>query len=61
MAVPAAYLGEVSECQGFLMQCQLYFGVLPHKFSGDCAKIAFIISLLSRVTVDLVKSSNANH
>ncbi|KAK3547946.1 hypothetical protein QTP70_001321 [Hemibagrus guttatus] len=29
------------------MQCQLYFEMLPHQFSGDCAKIAFIISLLS--------------
>ncbi|KAK3546809.1 hypothetical protein QTP86_002918 [Hemibagrus guttatus] len=47
MVVPAAYSGELSECQGFLMQCQLYFEVLPHQFSGDQAKIAFIISLLS--------------
>ncbi|KAK3548971.1 hypothetical protein QTP70_022658 [Hemibagrus guttatus] len=47
MVVPAAYSGEVSECQGFLMQCQLYFEMLPHQFSGDRAKIAFIISLLS--------------
>ncbi|KAK3511510.1 hypothetical protein QTP70_008991 [Hemibagrus guttatus] len=43
MVITAAYSGEVSECQGFLM----YFEKLPHQFSGDCAKIAFIISLLS--------------
>ncbi|KAK3541743.1 hypothetical protein QTP86_002104 [Hemibagrus guttatus] len=47
MVVLAAYSGEVSECQGFLMQCQLYFEMLPHQFSGVHAKIAFIISLLS--------------
>ncbi|KAK3520536.1 hypothetical protein QTP70_025774 [Hemibagrus guttatus] len=29
------------------LECQLYFEMLPHQFSGDRAKIAFIISLLS--------------
>ncbi|KAK3553850.1 hypothetical protein QTP70_012501 [Hemibagrus guttatus] len=29
------------------IRCQLYFEMLPHKFSGDRVKIAFIISLLS--------------
>lgn len=38
---------EVSECPGFLMQCQLYFEVLPHKFPSDRTKIAFILSLLA--------------
>lgn len=38
---------EVSECPGFLMQCQLYFEVLPQQFPSDRTKIAFILSLLA--------------
>lgn len=46
MAKPALYSGEVLECPGFIMQCQLYFDVVPQQFPNDHAKIAFILSLL---------------
>ncbi|KAL0147670.1 hypothetical protein M9458_057027, partial [Cirrhinus mrigala] len=56
MAKPAAFSGEVSECSGFLLQCSLYFKMLPQQFINDHAKITFIISLLSGRARQLAQS-----
>ena len=47
MAQPATYTGEVEDCSGFLLQCSLYFEMQPQLFSTECARIAFMIYLLS--------------
>ncbi|KAK3569927.1 hypothetical protein QTP86_007483 [Hemibagrus guttatus] len=40
-------LQKEEELELLKVKCQLYFEMLPHQFSGDRVKIAFIISLLS--------------
>lgn len=46
MAHPTSISGEAVSCNGFLLQCSLYFELQPHQFTTEWAKVAFIISLL---------------
>uniref|UniRef100_A0A8C6PMZ4 Reverse transcriptase domain-containing protein n=1 Tax=Nothobranchius furzeri TaxID=105023 RepID=A0A8C6PMZ4_NOTFU len=38
--------GESSDCQSFLLQCNLAFGRSPDSFSSDTARISYVIGLL---------------
>ncbi len=46
MARPTSFSGEAVSCNGFLLQCSLYFELQSHQFTTERAKVAFIISLL---------------
>ncbi len=46
MARPTSFSGEVVTCNGFLLQCSLYFELQSHQFTTEWSKVAFIISLL---------------
>uniref|UniRef100_A0A9J8BKC9 DUF4939 domain-containing protein n=1 Tax=Cyprinus carpio carpio TaxID=630221 RepID=A0A9J8BKC9_CYPCA len=46
MVLPASYVGEPAGCGGFLFQLSLCIEEQPKKFSTDCTKVAFLISLL---------------
>ncbi len=47
MARPTSFSGEAVSCNGFLLQCSLYFELQSHQFTTERAKVAFIISLLN--------------
>ncbi len=47
MARPTSFSGEAVTCNGFLLQCSLYFELQSHQFTTERAKVAFIISLLT--------------
>ncbi len=47
MARPTSFSGEAVSCNGFLLQCSLYFELQSHQFTMERAKVAFIISLLN--------------
>ncbi len=47
MARPTNFSGEAVTCNGFLLQCSLYFELQSHQFTTERAKVAFIISLLT--------------
>lgn len=40
MARPATYTGEVEDCNGFLLQCSLYFEMQPSLFTTDRSRVA---------------------
>jgi len=42
------YGGDVGACGRFLLQCALVFDLQPWMYQEDCAKVAYITSLLSR-------------
>ncbi len=44
---PTSFSGEAVTCNGFLLQCSLYFKLQSHQFTTERAKVAFIISLLT--------------
>ena len=48
LATPEKYDGSPDGCDGFLVQCPLYFAHQPAAFSDDAARIAFSITLLRR-------------
>ncbi|KAL0157331.1 hypothetical protein M9458_048577, partial [Cirrhinus mrigala] len=52
MALPACYSGEAAKCNGFLLQCTLYFEMQPQRFPTERSKTAFITSLLSGRALD---------
>lgn len=47
MAQSVTSSGEVEGCSRFLLQCSLFFEMQPQLFTNDCAKITYIIFLLS--------------
>ncbi|KAL6485196.1 hypothetical protein MHYP_G00072410 [Metynnis hypsauchen] len=47
LSIPDKYDGTPDLCQGFLMQCSLYFSRAPTAFPSEDAKIAFVLSLLT--------------
>ncbi len=47
MARPTSFSGEAVICNGFLLQCSLYFELQSHQFTTERSKVAFIISLLT--------------
>ena len=49
---PKTYDGDLSQCLGFVTQCELLFCHNPSRFYLDNAKIAFIVSLLSGRALD---------
>lgn len=44
---PPCYSGEPTQCRSFLIQCEVVFSLQPSTYSGDRARIAYVISLLS--------------
>ena len=46
LATPEKFDGSPDGCDGFLVQCSLYFAHQPAAFSDDGARIAFVITLL---------------
>ncbi len=46
MAMPVSYVGDAAKCGDFLLQVALYIEMQPQKFSTECTKAAFLISLL---------------
>uniref|UniRef100_A0A671NU31 DUF4939 domain-containing protein n=1 Tax=Sinocyclocheilus anshuiensis TaxID=1608454 RepID=A0A671NU31_9TELE len=47
MALPASYAGDAAVCGGFLLQVDLFLEMQPQKFTTECSKVAFLISLLN--------------
>ncbi len=47
MGRPTSFSGEAVSCNGFLLQCSLYFELQSHQFTTEWAKVEFIISLLN--------------
>ena len=47
LPAPEPYDGDLSQCLGFITQCEFIFNHNPSRFFMDDAKIAFIVSLLS--------------
>uniref|UniRef100_A0A8C1V7E1 Uncharacterized protein n=1 Tax=Cyprinus carpio TaxID=7962 RepID=A0A8C1V7E1_CYPCA len=47
MAMPASYAGDADERGGFLLQVALFIEMQLHKFTMECSKVAFLISLLN--------------
>ncbi len=48
MARPTSFSGEAVSCNGFLLQCSLYFELQSHQFATERAKVAFISLLNGR-------------
>ncbi len=48
MAHPTSFSGEAVSCNGFLLQCSLYFELQSHQFATERAKVAFISLLNGR-------------
>lgn len=44
---PPCYSGEPTQCRSFLTQCEVVFSLQSSTYSGDRARIAYIISLIS--------------
>lgn len=44
---PPVYAGESTQCRSFIIQCEVVFSLQPRTYSSDCAKVAFVISLLT--------------
>ncbi|KAI2666981.1 Transposon Tf2-6 polyprotein [Labeo rohita] len=47
VARPLPFSGDNTSCDGFLLQCSLYFEAQPGQFPTDRSKIALIITLLT--------------
>ncbi|KAL0161375.1 hypothetical protein M9458_045100, partial [Cirrhinus mrigala] len=47
MATPAKFSGEAAECNGFLLQVNLYIQMQHQQFSTERSKVAFLTSLLT--------------
>ncbi|MGL5598168.1 MAG: hypothetical protein ACRDDA_08640, partial [Aeromonas sp.] len=47
MAMPNRFAGAAEDCGGFILQCQLFFGMQPHLYPSAEAKIAFMIGLMA--------------
>ncbi|KAL0152686.1 hypothetical protein M9458_052409 [Cirrhinus mrigala] len=47
VARPLPFSGDQASCNGFLLQCSLYFEAQPGQFPTDRSKIALIITLLT--------------
>uniref|UniRef100_A0A3B1KLG0 ribonuclease H n=1 Tax=Astyanax mexicanus TaxID=7994 RepID=A0A3B1KLG0_ASTMX len=47
VALPEKYHGDPEVCEGFLLQCDIYFAQQPPPGPNDNAKIMFVTSLLS--------------
>ncbi|KAI5100865.1 nephrocystin-4-like, partial [Silurus meridionalis] len=45
---PASFSGNAAECHGFLLQAAIYIEMRPQCFPSERAKVAFLISLLTR-------------
>nr|CBN80957.1 Gag-protease [Dicentrarchus labrax] len=45
---PERYAGDLGSCGRFLLQCSLVFQQQPLTYNSDSARVAFVISLLSR-------------
>ncbi len=61
MARPTSFLGEAVSCNGFLLQCSLYFELQSHQFTTERAKVAFIISLLNGRALQWVEALWSSH
>ena len=48
LAPPQRYDGSPESCRGFLTQCSLVFELQPTQFASGRAKVAFLISRLTR-------------
>ncbi|KAM9400460.1 uncharacterized protein ACWYII_030383 [Salvelinus alpinus] len=44
---PPCYSGQPTECRSFLTQCDIVFSLQPNTYSGERARIAYVISLLT--------------
>ena len=44
---PPCYSGQPTECRSFLTQCDIVFSLQPNTYSGERARIAYVISLRS--------------
>lgn len=53
MAQLVNYSCEAADCTGFLLQCWLYFESQPKMLISKCFKIAFIISLVATIYLNL--------
>ncbi|KAL0151693.1 hypothetical protein M9458_052992 [Cirrhinus mrigala] len=56
MAVPAKFVGEATECSGFLLQVNLYIQMQPQQFPSEKAKVAFLTSLLTGKALQWAKA-----
>lgn len=45
---PESYAGDPGSCQSFLTPCCLIFSLQPSMFPSDEAKVAYVITLLTR-------------
>ncbi len=61
MARPTSFSGEAVSCNGFLLQCSLYFELQSHQFTTERAKVAFIISLLNGRALQWAKALWSSH
>lgn len=44
---PERYEGKLGDCKSFLFQCSLVFELQPLTYINDCAKIAYVLGLLT--------------
>ena len=49
---PRVFEGDLSQCCGFITQCELIFRHNPSRFLSDDARIAFVVSLLTGRALD---------
>ncbi|XP_056388413.1 protein LDOC1-like [Hyla sarda] len=47
LSLPDKYDGDSKLCRGFLTQCFLHLELMADLFPSECAKVVFIVSLLS--------------
>uniref|UniRef100_A0A672PUA3 DUF4939 domain-containing protein n=1 Tax=Sinocyclocheilus grahami TaxID=75366 RepID=A0A672PUA3_SINGR len=56
MALPLSYAGDAAVCGGFLLQVALLIEMQLQKFTTECSKIAFLISLLNGNTLEWARA-----
>lgn len=52
MSPPEKFSGDSRKCQGFLLQCSVFFEQQPGRFPSERSRVAYMLSLLSGRALD---------